>query len=91
MDLAKLKTDQDGYLIDPDTGERVTFWECDPAKNFLCAKESCRHCMAEGEDGIGFCASTPESAFAKDGAKPFYKRLNGDGYFGREYIKEAEA
>ena len=35
MKLANLKPDADGYIIDGDTGERVTFYECDPAKNFL--------------------------------------------------------
>ena len=89
MDIAKLAPNSEGYLCDPKTGERVVFYTCDPAKNFLCDKAMCRAsrgCEEEGE--LGFCSSTPEPAFRKDGTRPFYKRLNSDGYYGREYIEE---
>lgn len=89
MNIYNLKPDKDGYLCDPETGERVRFYVCDPTKNVLCTKSMCRALTAaEGEGEIGFCASTPEPAFRKDGTKPFFKRLNADGYFGREYIDE---
>lgn len=88
MDLENMKTDVDGYLVNG-SGEKIVFFVCDPAKNFLCDKTMCRAaagCEDEGE--IGFCSSTPEPAFRKEGTRPFYKRLNSDGYFGREYIEE---
>lgn len=89
MQMSKLAPDAEGYLTDPETGKRVIFWPCDPAKNVLCTKAMCRGCTGlESEAEIGFCASTPERAFAKEGSKPFYKRLNAEGYFGREYIEE---
>lgn len=90
MQLSKLVPDDKGYLVNPDTGEKVIFWECDPTKNILCTKAMCRGRSAESEAEIGFCTSTPERAFAKEGARPFYKRLNGEGYFSREYIAEGE-
>lgn len=78
----------EGYLVDRATQERVLFYECDPLKNVLCTKTICRGCSGLGDAEVGFCSSTPEPAFAKDGSKPFYKRLNADGYFGREYPEE---
>lgn len=91
MKLSDLKPDSEGYLCNPGTGKRVVFFTCDPAKNFLCDKTMCRACAgAEGEGEIGFCSSTPEPTFRKAGTKPFYKRLNADGYYGREYIEEVE-
>lgn len=89
MTMSKLVPDEQGYLINPDNGAKVIFWECDPTKNFLCTKSMCRgHAGSDAENG--FCATTPERAFAKEGARPFYKRLNSDGYFSREYIAEGE-
>lgn len=89
MDISKLAPDSEGYLCNPETGERVVFHACDPAKNILCIKGMCRGGKGmENEAEFGFCASTPETAFKVDGSKPFYKRLNADGYFGREYIEE---
>lgn len=89
MKLHNLAPDAEGYLCNKETGERVVFYACDPAKNFLCCKGMCRgEPDTENEAEFGFCASTPEPAFKADGAKPFYKRLNADGYFGREYIEE---
>lgn len=89
MDICNLKPDKDGYLCNPETGERVPFFVCDPAKNVLCPKVMCRALMAkENEAEFGFCACTPEPAFRKEGTQPFYKRLNSDGYYGREYIDE---
>ena len=87
MKLANLKPDADGYIIDGDTGERVVFYECDPAKNFLCDKRMCRAAAGEGEGAVGFCSCTPEPAFRKEGGRAFYKRWNGE-YYGREYIEE---
>lgn len=89
MNLCNLKPDSEGYICNPDSGERVVFFTCDPAKNCLCDKTMCRaKCGAEDEGEIGFCSSTPEPAFQKDGTKPFWKKLNEAGYFGREYIEE---
>lgn len=88
MKLVNLVQGPGGYLYDPETNERVVFYECDPAKNFLCTKTMCRGCAgAENEGEIGFCASTPEPRFRKEGGRAFYKRWNGD-YYGREYIDE---
>ncbi len=88
MDMSKLKANKDGYIVD-EQGEKVPFYTCDPAKNCLCDKAMCRaKSGVEDEGEIGFCSSTPEPAFQKDGTKPFYKKLNEDGYFGREYIGE---
>lgn len=86
MQLRNLTVDPSGYLIDPATRERVVFYECDPLKNVLCTKVMCRGCTGPGDSEIGFCSSTPEPAFAKEGSRRFYKRLNEDGYFGREYL-----
>lgn len=89
MELSNLKVDTEGYLCDTGTGKRVVFYACDPAKNILCGKGMCRGGKGmENEAEFGFCASTPEPAFKVDGSRPFYKRLNADGYFGREYIEE---
>ena len=90
MDMSKLKANKDGYIVD-EQGEKVTFYTCDPTKNCLCDKTMCRaKCSVEDEGEIGFCSSTLEPAFHKDGTKPFYKMLNEDGYFGREYIEGVE-
>lgn len=90
MDMSKLKADNDGYIVN-ERGEKVVFYTCDPGKNFLCDKELCRVAAGGEDEGeIGFCASTPEPAFQKEGTRPFYKRLNADGYFGREYIEEVD-
>lgn len=88
MTMENMKTNADGYLVNG-SGEKIVFFVCDPAKNFLCDKTMCR-ASAGGEDEgeIGFCSSTPEPAFRKEGTRPFYKRLNSDGCFGREYIEE---
>lgn len=88
MKLAKLTEGPGGYIYDPETNERVIFYECDPAKNFLCDRAMCRaKCAEEGEDGVGFCSCTPEPRFRKKGGRAFYKRWNGE-YYGREYIDE---
>lgn len=89
MKLSELRPDAEGYLCRPDTGERVVFYECDPHKNFLCDRQLCRALAGtESEAEFGFCSCTPEPAFCKDGGRAFYKRLNEDGYYGREYIDE---
>ena len=77
--------DAEGYLVDSATGEKIIFYTCDPSKNTGCDKRLCRH---EHPEGVGFCSSTPEREYQAEGTRPFYKRLNGEGYFGREYIDE---
>lgn len=84
--LARAVPDADGYLVDAITRERLVFYVCDPDKNKECDHASCRD--AE-ESGVGFCASTTERAYMAEGTRPFYKRLNDKGYYGREYIGEA--
>lgn len=85
--LARAVTDADGYLVDAVTRERIVFYVCDPAKNPECAKSNCRITSSEE---FGFCSSTPDQACQAAGTRPFFKRLNDSGYYGREYIKEAE-
>lgn len=80
----------EGYLVDETTGKPVVFYTCDPEKNTACDKGICRDTTGEeNEASFGLCASTPDATFRKAGTKPFYKRLNDQGYFGREYIEEA--
>ena len=85
--LARAVTDAGGYLADAVTRERIVFYVCDPAKNPGCGKMNCRITSSEE---FGFCSSTPDPACRAAGTRPFYKRLNSDGYFGREYIREAK-
>lgn len=79
------------YLIDGTTGEKVIFYECDPAKNFECDKALCRVEGDEDEGGFGFCAKTANPRFRKDGGKAWYAVLKtpteGEPYWGREYIE----
>lgn len=82
---ARAEKDAEGYLVDKETGERIVFYVCDPEKNTECPKTACRALLPEG---VGFCASTTEPEYQAAGTRPFYKRLNGEGYFGREYIEE---
>lgn len=86
--LARAIPDKDGYLVDAVTKERIVFYVCDPEKNRGCIKTNCR---AAGAEGIGFCSSTTEREYQAPGTRPFYKRLNGQGYYGREYIGEEAA
>lgn len=88
MNVKNIKTDSDGYLVDGATGDWVIFYTCDPSKNGECDKALCR---AGTEEGIGFCSSSPDPAHRAAGTRPFYKRLNGAGYFGREYVGEVDA
>ena len=88
MDMSKVQADASGYLVD-EAGKRMVFYTCNPAKNTSCDKTICR--SVEGEENeaeFGFCSSTPDAACRMDGTRAFYKRLNDEGYFGREYIKE---
>lgn len=85
--LARAVTDEEGYLVDAVTRERIVFYVCDPDKNTECEKANCR--IASSEE-FGFCSSTTERAYQAAGTRPFYKRLNGQGYYGREYIEEVE-
>lgn len=88
MELSKLRADAGGYLVD-EQGKRVVFYTCDPAKNTACPKTLCRGGTgAENEAEFGFCATTPDAACRQEGTRAFYKRLNDQGYFGREYIEE---
>ena len=86
--LARAIPDKDGYLVDAVTKERIVFYVCDPEKNIGCEKANCRSTTTEA---FGFCSSTTEQKYQKDGTRPFYKRLNGQGYYGREYIGEEAA
>lgn len=84
--LARAVPDEEGYLVDAVTRERVVFYVCDPEKNHECRKSNCRITSSEE---FGFCSSTAERAYQAAGTRPFYKRLNDKGYYGREYIGEA--
>lgn len=83
---------RDGYLVDGDTGEKIVWYECDPAKNTGCDKSICREgCDSEGHD-FGFCSKTADPRFRKDGGKAWYAVLKtsddgGEPYWGREYIE----
>lgn len=92
MNMDNIVTDERGYLVDGATGEPVVFYVCDPAKNTACDKRMCRSSGGTEDEGeFGFCASTPDPACRKEGSRAFYKRLNDQGYFGREYVEEANA
>lgn len=82
---ARAVKDAEGYLVDSATGERIVFYTCDPSKNTECDKTVCRN---ENPEGVGFCSSTTEREYQAEGTRPFYKRLNDEGYFCREYIEE---
>lgn len=79
------------YLCNSATGEKVVFYECDPAKNYECNKALCRVDAQEDESGFGFCAKTVDPRFRKDGGKAWYAVLKtpdeGEPYWGREYIE----
>lgn len=81
---------KDGYLVYGSTGEKVIFYECDPAKNFECDKTLCRMNMDEDHE-FGFCTKTIDPRFRKDGGKVWYAVLKNDGesepYWGREYVE----
>lgn len=81
-----------GYLVYEETGEKVVFYECDPAKNIKCDKTFCRLIRSEDQD-IGFCAKTTNPKYRKDGGKKWYavwkRDEDGEPYWGREYIEEA--
>lgn len=86
VDVSKVSMNEDGYLID-EKGNRVVFYVCDPDKNQECPKTMCRYAAGnENEALFGMCATTPIAAYRKADTKAFYKKLNEDGYFGREYI-----
>ena len=36
-----------GYLVDGATGEKVIFYDCDPAKNTVCDKQICRAALSK--------------------------------------------
>lgn len=77
--------EQDGYLVNEETGERVIFYECDPEKNKECEKSFCHR---EGE--VGFCSKTTNPEYAKEGSRSWYavkkQPEDGEAYWGREYI-----
>lgn len=77
--------EKDNYLIDEETGNPVVFYECDPEKNRECDKTFCRE-----QDGIGYCAKTTNSEYAKEGSRMWYAVKKspevGEEYWGREYI-----
>lgn len=78
------------YLVDEATGEKVVFYECDPAKNTECDKRLCRAANPE-DDGFGFCAKTVNPAFRKEGGRAWYAVFktpaDGEPYWGREFIE----
>lgn len=81
---------QNGYLVNGATGEKIIWYECDPAKNTECAHKICRAASKEDHD-FGFCSKTANPAFRKDGSKAWYavmKSAEGsEPYWGREYIE----
>lgn len=78
---------KDGYLVDEATGEKVVFYECDPAKNTECTNRMCRGGQDTGDDGeLGFCSKTPNPKFRKNGGRAFYCVFKEGTYWGREYI-----
>ena len=84
---------KDNYLVYEDTGEKVVFYECDPAKNADCDKRLCRaSCNEENEANFGFCSKTDNPVYAKEGGKKWHAVLksseDGEPYWGREYITE---
>lgn len=85
MNADQITTNAEGYLVDKDSGERVVFYTCDPKKNEECKKT---HCRANIPENMGFCSSSTDPAHRAEGTRPFYKRLNSEEYFGREYIEE---
>ena len=80
-----------GYLVDGATGEKVIFYECDPAKNTVCDKQICRVDGAENDGGLGLCSKTLDPRFRKDGGRAWYAvqktHDEGEPYWGREYIE----
>lgn len=83
---------RDGYLVDSETGERVLFYECDPAKNTKCERKICRSELEEDEGSFGFCSKTLDPQFRKDNGKAWYAVLKnpndgGEPYWGREYVE----
>lgn len=86
-------TAKDGYLVDRTTGDKVIFYECDPAKNNICAKTCCGPLIREAteQDALGFCSKTTNPAFQKEGGRRWYAVLKqdpdgGEPYWGREYL-----
>lgn len=81
--------EKDGYLVDGESGEKIIWYECDPAKNTECDKSICRSLTKKEDEGeFGFCSKTPNPAFRKNGGKAFYAVLKEGTYWGREYIQE---
>lgn len=83
---------RNGYLVDSTTGQKVLFYECDPAKNTECDRKICRTVEAEDEGGFGFCSKTVNPQFRKVGGKAWYAVLKtpddgGEPYWGREYVE----
>lgn len=80
----------DGYICGK-AGERTVFYDCDPEKNRTCKKSSCG-LLGRGFGGSG-CVATTNKAASREGAKPYYIKLDRRGpevSFAREYIEEAE-
>lgn len=86
--------ERDGYLVDRATGDKVVFYECDPAKNTVCTKQCCGPLLRDATetDALGFCSKTIQPEFQKDGGRKWYavKKASPDGgedYWGRDYIE----
>ena len=72
-------------------GKRVVFYDCEPAKNETCKKTSCG-LLGRGFGGSG-CTATTDRAASREGAKPYYIKVDKSGpevSFVREYMEEAE-
>lgn len=81
--------EKDGYLVDGETGKKIIWYECDPAKNTECDKSICRSMMNKEDEGeFGFCSKTANPKFRKTGGRAFYAVLKEGTYWGREYIQE---
>lgn len=85
--------ESNGYLVYKTTGEKVIFYECDPAKNHECGKQMCRADTPENDGSFGFCSKTVNPDYRKDGGRAWYAVMKtpdeGEPYWGREYIEEA--
>lgn len=86
--MSEIIKNDEGYLVDAASGERVVFYTCDPKKNPDCNKSMCR---ANIPENMGFCSSSMNPEHRAEGTRPFYKKLNDEGYFGREYVEEVQS
>ena len=72
-------------------GKRVVFYDEKQKKNETCKKTSCG-LLGRGFGGSG-CTATTDRAASREGAKPYYIKVDKSGpevSFVREYMEEAE-